>query len=56
MEKFQTLTNPQLTIIKYLIKRYAGIITATNTLLKDTAENILAWLSSWIAKKVGCDS
>jgi len=46
------LDNPRLTIIQYLIKRYAGIITATNTLLKDTAENILAWLSSWIAKKV----
>lgn len=46
------LDNPRLTIIKYLIKRYAGIITATNTLLKDTAENILAWLSSWISKKV----
>ena len=50
--KIPDLDNPQLTIIKYLIKRYAGIITATNTLLKDTAENILAWLSSWIAKKV----
>lgn len=46
------LDNPRLTIIKYLIGRYAGIITATNSLLKDTAENILAWLSSWIAKKV----
>lgn len=46
------LYNPRLTIIKYLIARYAGIITATNSLLKDTAENILAWLSSWIAKKV----
>ncbi len=46
------LDNPRLTIIKYLIKRYAGVITATNTLLKDTAENILNWLSSWIAKKV----
>ncbi|MFT9083573.1 MAG: phage major capsid protein [Leuconostoc pseudomesenteroides] len=44
--------DPKLTIIKYLIKRYAGISTVTNTLLKDTAENILAWLSSWIAKKV----
>lgn len=50
--KIPDLDNPRLTIIKYLIKRYAGIITATNTLLKDTAENILAWLSSWIAKKV----
>lgn len=44
--------DPQLTTIKYLIKRYAGITTVTNSLLKDTAENIIAWLSNWIAKKV----
>lgn len=45
-------TDPQLTTVKYLIKRYAGITTVTNSLLKDTAENIIAWLSGWIAKKV----
>lgn len=44
--------DPELTTIKYLIKRYAGITTITNTLLKDTAENIIAWLSTWIARKV----
>ncbi|MBT0938925.1 phage major capsid protein [Streptococcus lutetiensis] len=44
--------DPKLTTIKYLIKRYAGITTVTNSLLKDTAENIIAWLSNWIAKKV----
>lgn len=44
--------DPKLTVVKYLIKRYAGITTVTNTLLKDTAENILAWLSTWIARKV----
>lgn len=44
--------DPKLTLIKFAIKRYAGITTVTNTLLKDTAENILAWLSAWIAKKV----
>ena len=44
--------DPELTTIKYLIKRYAGITTVTNTLLKDTAENIIAWLSTWIARKV----
>lgn len=44
--------DPKLMVIKYLIKRYAGITTVTNTLLKDTAENILAWLSNWIARKV----
>lgn len=50
--KIPDLDNPQLYIVKYLIKRYAGIITATNTLLKDTAENIMAWLTGWVAKKV----
>lgn len=44
--------DPKLALITYTIHRYAGITTATNTLLKDTAENILAWLSGWIAKKV----
>jgi HK97 family phage major capsid protein len=44
--------DPKLALVKYVIKRYAGISTITNTLLNDTAENILAWLSSWIAKKV----
>lgn len=42
---------PKLSLIKYAIKRYAGINTITNSLLKDTAENILAWLSTWIARK-----
>lgn len=44
--------DPKLAVIKYTIKRYSGINTATNSLLKDTAENILAWLAGWIAKKV----
>lgn len=44
--------DPKLSVIKFTIKRYGGINTATNSLLKDTAENILAWLTSWIAKKV----
>lgn len=44
--------DPALHLIKYLIKRYAGITTMTNSLLKDTAENIQAWLTKWVAKKV----
>jgi HK97 family phage major capsid protein len=44
--------DPELTLIKYAIKRYAGITTVTNSLLKDTAANILTWLSTWIARKV----
>lgn len=43
---------PKLALIKYAIKRYTGMLTATNSLLKDTAENILAWLNQWVAKKV----
>ena len=44
--------DPKLKLIKYTIHRYSGITTATNSLIKDTAENILAWLEQWIAKKV----
>jgi len=44
--------DPKLHLVKYLIKRYAGISTLTNSLLKDTADNILTWLSGWISKKV----
>jgi HK97 family phage major capsid protein len=43
--------DPQLTFVTYLIQRYAGISTMTNTLLKDTAEAIIAWVTAWIAKK-----
>ncbi len=46
------IEDPKLTLVKYLIKRFAGISTVTNSLLKDTAENILAWLAEWISKKV----
>lgn len=44
--------DPVLTVVKYVIHRYAGINTITNTLLKDTAENLMAWLETWIARKV----
>ncbi|MFT8879251.1 MAG: phage major capsid protein [Oenococcus sp.] len=44
--------DPRLTLVKYVIARYAGITTITNSLLKDTSENLMTWLTSWIAKKV----
>ena len=43
--------DPELTVVKYLIHRYAGITTVTNTLLKDTVDNIIQWLINWAAKK-----
>lgn len=50
--KIADIDDPELTLIKYAIHRYAGIQTVTNSLLKDTVENIMAWLSRWVAKKV----
>ncbi|KGO32082.1 capsid protein, partial [Oenococcus alcoholitolerans] len=44
--------DPKLTPVKYIIKRFAGITTATNSLLNDSDQNILEWLEGWIAKKV----
>lgn len=44
--------DPNLKLVKYQIGRYGGITTATNSLLKDSAENIMSWLTGWIAKKV----
>lgn len=46
------MDDPELTLVKYAIHRYATIQTVTNSLLKDTVENILVWLSDWVAKKV----
>lgn len=43
---------PKLSLIKYVIKDYAGYFVLTNDLLADTAEAMLAWLKKWIAKKV----
>ncbi|MHA5102306.1 phage major capsid protein [Oenococcus oeni] len=44
--------DPDLQTVKYIIRRFAGITTATNSLLSDSDQNILAWLESWISKKV----
>lgn len=49
--KFQEQATPKLRSISYKIKKYGGILKVTAELLEDTAENILAYLSKWIAKK-----
>ncbi|WP_334427223.1 MULTISPECIES: phage major capsid protein [unclassified Levilactobacillus] len=43
---------PSLKTVSYKIKRYGGINKATNSLIKDSDENIITWLVKWIAKKV----
>lgn len=53
-DEFGTIGNnddPNFKLIKYLIKRYAGISTLSNTLLKDTAEQLVAYIEQWLAKK-----
>lgn len=50
-EEFQEQPTPKLRSISYKIKKYGGILKVTAELLEDTAENILAYLKKWIAKK-----
>lgn len=50
-EEFQEQDTPKLRNISYKIKKYGGILKVTADLLEDTAENILAYLKKWIAKK-----
>lgn len=43
---------PKLFNINYDIHRFAGVNTVTNSLLADSEQNILAWLTDWLKKKV----
>lgn len=49
--EFQEQDTPKFKTIAYKIKKYGGILKVTAELLEDTAENILAYLKKWIAKK-----
>lgn len=42
---------PKLVQVKYKIAKKGGILKTTRELLQDTAENILAYLKKWIARK-----
>jgi HK97 family phage major capsid protein len=49
--KLADLDNPKVKQISYSIKDYGGIITLTNNLLADSPENIMSFISKWIARK-----
>lgn len=49
--EFQEEETPKLKQIKYKIGKKGGILKTTYELLQDSAENILAYLKKWIAKK-----
>lgn len=48
---FPDVQGPQFKKISYTIKKKGGILKLTKELLSDTAENIMAYLNKWIAKK-----
>lgn len=45
------MTNPQFQTISYAIKKYAGWLPIPNDLLKDTDQNLIDYITKWIAKK-----
>lgn len=51
MDDIEEMDGPRFDQIKYDIKNYAGFLPISNDLLNDTAENLMDYLSNWIAKK-----
>ena len=49
--EFPEVSTPQFEKIDYKVKKKGGILKVTQELLSDTAENIIAYLKKWIAKK-----
>ena len=49
--EFPEVSTPQFDSIDYKVKKKGGILKVTQELLSDTAENIIAYLKKWIAKK-----
>lgn len=49
--EFPEVDTPQVTDVKYKVTKKGGILKITEELLRDTAENIMAFLNKWIAKK-----
>lgn len=49
--EIQEIDNPKFTPVTYKLVKRAGFLPLTNELLKDTDQNILGYVSNWIAKK-----
>ena len=49
--EFPESSTPQFKKVEYKVKKKGGILKITQELLSDTAENLLGYLKSWIAKK-----
>lgn len=48
---FPDMDEPKFKAVKYAIKKKGGILKMTAELLEDTAQNIMAYINKWIAKK-----
>jgi HK97 family phage major capsid protein len=48
---FPEMDEPKFKAIKYAIKKKGGILKITAELFEDTAQNIMAYINKWIAKK-----
>ena len=48
---FPDMDEPKFKAIKYSIKKMGGILKMTAELFEDTAQNIMAYINKWIAKK-----
>lgn len=49
--EIQEVDNPKFTPVTYNLIKRAGFLPITNELLRDTDQNILAYITGWIAKK-----
>ena len=49
---FPELDGPQFIPIEYKVTKKGGILKMTAELLEDTAENVMAYIKKWLAKKV----
>jgi HK97 family phage major capsid protein len=45
------MASPQFQSVSYAIEKYAGWLPIPNDLLKDTDQNLIAYINRWIAKK-----
>lgn len=50
-EDIAEMTNPQFQTVSYAVKKYAGWLPIPNDLLKDTDQNLINYITKWIAKK-----
>lgn len=49
--EFPNMDEPHFRSVKYAIKKKGGILKVTAELFEDTAQNIMAYINKWIAKK-----